>query len=125
MWKYLFGNTPVPSKLGYEFKMENSYDKRKQESSRLKDKFPDKVAIILEKGNSSLPNIDKTKFLMQQNITVGQFLYIIRDKLNLDSTKPIFLLVNNSSVPNTSETIGQIYNNYMDKDGFLYITYSF
>src|SRR5437868_1815227 len=111
MWKYIMGNTPTPSKSGYEFKMLNSFEKRKMESMRLKEKFPDKIPIILERSDTShLPVIDKQKFLMQRNITIGQFLYIIRQKINLNASEAIFLLINNSNIPPTSASIGEIYD---------------
>jgi len=119
------GNIPTTSKSGFEFKMQNSYEKRKDESTRLKTKFPDKIPVILEKAESSLlPNIDKQKFLMQKDVTIGQFLYIIRSNIKLDASEAIFLIINNNTVPATSSTIGEVYNNHGDKDGFLYISYS-
>lgn len=125
MWKYIMGNIPTTSKSGFEFKMQNSYEKRKDESTRLKTKFPDKIPVILEKAESSLlPNIDKQKFLMQKDVTIGQFLYIIRSNIKLDASEAIFLIINNNTVPATSSTIGEVYNNHGDKDGFLYISYS-
>lgn len=125
MWKYITGNIPTASKSGFEFKMQNSYEKRKDESIRLKTKFPDKVPVILEKAESSiLPNINKQKYLMQRDVTIGQFLYIIRTSIKLDASESIFLIINNNVVPATSSTIGEVYDNYGDKDGFLYIFYS-
>lgn len=125
MWKYLTGSTPTPSKSGFEFKMQNSFEKRKEESARLRLKFPDKIPIVLEKSDTSiLPNIDKKKFLMQKDITLGQFLHIIRSRIKLDPTEAIFLIVDTNTIPGISSTIGEIYEKNGDKDGFLYITYS-
>ena len=125
MWKYLVKDTPTIPTSGYQFKMQHSFDKRKTESERLKEKHPDKVPIILEKGgDSSLPTFDKQKFLMQRNITVGQFLFIIRSKIKLDPTQSLFIFIDNSHIPTTSITIGEVFDKYGDKDGFLYMSYS-
>lgn len=125
MWRYIIGNTPTPSKSGYEFKMLNSFEKRRMESTRLREKFPDKIPIILEKADTSqLPKVDKQKYLMQREITIGQFLYIIRQKINIDQSESIFLLINNATIPSTGSSIGEIYDKLQDNDGFLYITYS-
>jgi GABA(A) receptor-associated protein len=125
MWKYFIKAGPSPSKSGYEFKMLHSFEKRKEESSRINEKYPDKIPLILEKSDTShLQEISKKKYLMQKDVTVGQFLFIIRKQININETESIFLLVNNSSVPATGATIGEIYNKHADKDGFLYITYS-
>lgn len=125
MWKYLISNTQLPPTSGYQFKMQNSFEKRKEEALRLKEKHGDKVPIILEKASdTSLPAIDKQKFLMQRNITIAQFLFIIREKIKLDSTQSLFLFVDNNYIPTPSATIGQVFDSHGDKDGFLYVIYS-
>lgn len=125
MLKYLTKTLPKPSKSGYEFKMQHSFDKRKEESTRIKEKYSDKIPVILEKSsNSNIPQINKHKFLLTKDLTIGQFMYIIRQQIKLDSSQAIFLFVDNSTIPSTVKTIGNVYNDNADKDGFLYITYS-
>lgn len=128
MWKYLTGVSTVPTKTiksGYEFKMQNSFEKRKEESTRLKERFPDKIPIVLEKTESSLlPNIDKQKFLIQKDLTIGQFLHIIRSRIKLDASESIFLIIDYNVIPPTANTLGEIFEKHGDKDGFLYMSYS-
>ena len=125
MWKYLIKNTPTPLMDGYIFKMQHSFEKRKEESSRILEKYPDKIPTILEKSESSqIPTIDKQKFVIAKDVHMGQFLIIIRKKIDLDPSQALFLLVDNKYIPISSETCGSIYQKYADKDGFLYITYS-
>lgn len=126
MWKYLVGtNNSIASKSGYEFKMKNPFEQRKMESKRVMDKFTDKIPIVLEKSDTStLPEIDKKKFVVPYDITIGEFLHIVRKKLKISTTDAIFLLINNNTIPHTGSTIKEIYNKYADKDGFLYVTYS-
>jgi GABA(A) receptor-associated protein len=73
--------------------------------------------------NSLIPEIDKRKFLVPNDISVAQFMWIIRKRIQLPSEKAIFLFVN-KTIPQSSSTMGQIYNNFKDDDGFLYISYS-
>jgi GABA(A) receptor-associated protein len=123
-WNNFIRNPPTPSKSGYEFKMQHSFEKRKEETTRLKEKYPDKIPIILEKSTSSgLPDVKKEKYLLQKEITIAQFLYAIRQELKLDSSMALFLFINNSVIPSTIETLGEVYEKNRDKDGFLYITY--
>lgn len=129
MFKYLIkGKTPSIKKNGFEFKMQYSYEKRKEESKRIKDKYPDKVPIILEKSEkSTLPMLDKQKFLLQRDLTIGQFIYIIRQKINLSSKEAIFIFIDSShgkSIPTISKTLGETYDKYSDMDGFLYLSYN-
>lgn len=124
MLKFLY-STPKPSKAEYSFKIMHPFDYRKEESARVLQKYKDKVPIILEKSdNSSIPSIDKNKFLMLEDLTVGQFLNMIRKKIKLEPSQSICLLINNCDPPNTGEKLGKVYEKYKDPDGFLYITYS-
>ena len=108
MLKYFVKDGPAPSRSGYEFKMLHSFEKRKAESERINEKYPDKIPLILERSDAShLPKIEKTKYLMQKDVTIGQFMYIIRKQIKINETESIFFLVNNSIVPGTGETIGR------------------
>jgi|TARA_B110000259_G_scaffold188476_1_gene247912 GABA(A) receptor-associated protein len=107
-----------------DFRKEHTFDKRKEESKRILEKYPDKIPIILEKQkNSDVPNIDKQKYLVPNDLTIGQFVYVIRRRLQIQQEKAIFIFIKNI-LPPTSELINVIYNDYKDDDGFLYVTYS-
>ena len=79
--------------------------------------------VVERVPNSLIPEIDKRKFLVPNDISVAQFMWIIRKRIQLPSEKAIFLFVN-KTIPQSSSTMGQIYNNFKDEDGFLYISYS-
>lgn len=108
------------------FKNQFYFEQRLEESSRVLKKYPDRVPVICEKSvinSSNCPDIDKKKYLVPSDLTMGQFLYVIRKRLKLSSEKALFLFVGNVMVPSTM-TLDRIYNTYRDNDGFLYITYS-
>ena len=94
MLKYFISN-PKPVASGYEFKMRHSFDKRKSESDALKAKY-DKIPIIIEvdkKSASVLPPLNKSKYLIDKNITIGQLLLKLREKAKIDSSQAIFLFI--------------------------------
>src|SRR5689334_7019130 len=124
MWKYMFSNNTQMSKSGYEFKMLYSFERRKEESTRLKEKYPDKIPTIIEKADTArIQKMEKHKFIFGKELTMGQILLIIRQKLKLDSTQTIFLFVDNRIIPLNDMTVGSLYERESDKDGFLYISY--
>ncbi len=43
---------------------------------------------------SQIPDIDKRKFLVPNDITIAQFMWIIRKRIQLAPEKAIFLFVN-------------------------------
>ena len=107
-----------------DYKKRISEETRIQECSRIRSKYPDRVPIIVCKDkNCKLPDIDKQKFLVPKDMNLGQFIYIIRKRIKLESSEALFVLVNHSLMTST-KLIEDIYQNNKDKDGFLYIIYS-
>jgi GABA(A) receptor-associated protein len=113
------------SNMNFIFKQDHSFETRKNESSRILDKYSDRIPIIVERSNKSdiLPLIDKKKFLCPKDLTIGQFVYVIRKRISLNPNKAIFIFINNT-LPPISSSVGDIYGQHMDEDGFLYIMYS-
>ena len=106
------------------FKRKNSFEKRYQESEEINKKFPDRVPIIVQKYlDAELPDIDKCKYLVPRDMTMSKFMFIIRKRINIDSTQSLFIMINNSMVVG-SKSISDIYDDMKDEDGFLYMTYT-
>ncbi|ODV86233.1 hypothetical protein CANARDRAFT_27483 [[Candida] arabinofermentans NRRL YB-2248] len=107
-----------------QFKDEHPFEKRKAESHRIRTKFHDRVPVICEKvEESDIAEIDKRKYLVPSDLTVGQFVWVIRKRIMLRPEKAIFIFVNDI-LPPTASLMSTIYDQYKDKDGFLYILYS-
>ncbi|CAI8001897.1 Microtubule-associated proteins 1A/1B light chain 3C [Geodia barretti] len=83
-------------------------------------------SVIVERYNKEkdLPLLDKTKFLVPEELTMSQFVTIIRNRMGLSSTQAFYLLVNNKSLASMSMTMSQIYDQELDEDGFLYMVYA-
>ncbi|XP_066999785.1 microtubule-associated proteins 1A/1B light chain 3C [Anabrus simplex] len=108
------------------FKNNKTYVTRKEEVLAIRSKFPNKVPVIVERfyKEQYLPQLDKTKFLVPQEITMSQFVTIIRKRMQLGSTQAFYLLVKNRSMLSLSKTLAEVYNEFKDDDGFLYVTYA-
>lgn len=105
------------------FKKKFSFADRKKESKRIKEKYPDRIPIIVEhsKSSSDFPTIDKQKYLVPNDLSVGQFSYVIRKRIKLPSEKAMFLMINNK-MPPTNDYISNVYEKDSDEDGFLYVS---
>jgi GABA(A) receptor-associated protein len=97
------------------------------------EKHPDKIPIICEPISSAHPKINRNKYLVAQDLTVGQFIYSIRPRIiGLKPEQALFLFISNSGrgsnhdmiIPATSALIKNLYDQYKSTDGFLYIGYS-
>ncbi|CAN4092108.1 unnamed protein product [Withania somnifera] len=106
------------------FKLEHPLEKRQAESSRIREKYPDRIPVIVERTEKSdISDIDKKKYLVPADLTVGQFVYVVRKRINLTAEKAVFVFVKNI-LPPTAALMSAIYEENKDEDGFLYMTYS-
>ncbi|CAN8270636.1 unnamed protein product [Cochlearia groenlandica] len=106
------------------FKQEHPLEKRQAESCRIRDKYPDRIPVIVERAEKSdVPDIDKKKYLVPADLTVGQFVYVVRKRIKLSPEKAIFIFVKNI-LPPTAAIMSAIYEEHKDEDGFLYMSYS-
>ncbi|KAJ3004353.1 ubiquitin-like protein atg8 [Thoreauomyces humboldtii] len=107
-----------------EFKDDHPFEKRKQEADKIRQKYPDRIPCIVEKAEKSdIERIDKKKYLVPCDLTIAQFVYVIRKRIQLSPEKAIFVFVNNVLPPSASE-LREVYQEHKDEDGFLYIVYS-
>lgn len=106
------------------FVKEHTFEKRVAEAERIRKKFPDRVPVICEKADrSDVPDIDKKKYLVPADLTVGQFVYVVRKRIKLAPEKAIFVFINNY-LPPTASLMSAVYETHKAPDGFLYVTYS-
>ena len=75
-------------------------EKRRAEAERIRAKYPDRVPVICEKADrSDVPDIDKKKYLVPADLTVGQFQYVIRKRIKLAPEKALFVFCANTIPP--------------------------
>ncbi|CAN6460563.1 unnamed protein product [Victoria cruziana] len=99
-------------------------ERRQTESARIREKYPERIPVIVEKADrTDIPDIDKKKYLVPADLTVGQLVYVIRKRIKLSPEKAIFIFVKNV-LPPTGAVMSTIYEEHKDEDGFLYMTYS-
>jgi len=108
-----------------EFKKKFDFNTRLNESTKIREKFPNRIPVICEKIKNvkDLPDIDKNKYLVPTDLTVGQFMYVIRKRLKMPAEAALFLFVH-GNIPPSSELMFSLYEEMKDTDGFLYVHYS-
>ena len=95
-----------------EFKKQFPLYQRLQESEKVLYEYPDKVPVICEKDNRVYNcEIKKRKYLVSKDLTVGQFMYIIRKQIEMNSGMGLFLFTK-GNIPPSSEKMGNIYNKF-------------
>ncbi|XP_064467376.1 gamma-aminobutyric acid receptor-associated protein-like 2 [Ornithodoros turicata] len=110
--------------MRFRFKEQFTPEQRKQEAETILQKYPQRIPVIVERApNSHIPAIDKQKFLVPSDITVAQFLWIVRKRIQLSPERALFVFVGRL-MPQSSLSMGDLYGTYHDEDGFLYLAYS-
>ena len=104
---------------------EKTLEQRKAETKQIKRLHPNRACIYMLKprGKPNLADLDKHKYLVPIDITIGQLAYIIRKRIKLSPASAMFLMINNAMMP-TTQTIEETERKYMNEDGFLYIYYT-
>ncbi len=96
----------------------------KESIEKIRIKYPDKIPLFIyrSKKDKTLEDISKNKFLVPDNLTIGQFMTIVRKRLTLKEDVALFLFVNNT-IPCSSESISSIYEKHKNDDGMLVLEY--
>jgi len=107
------------------FTNDDKKEKLKESVKKIIDKYPDRVPVFVTKSKSdkSLNNISSNKFIVPESITVGQFMFIIRKKIDLTPELALFIFINKDILPTQSSTMGSLYNQYKNEEGLLEIQY--
>jgi len=108
-------------KITHEYQRMYPLEERKAESERILKKYPDRVPIIIESSPESKLNLDKKKFLVPTDITMGQFTFIIRKRLKVNPEKAIFLFANNTLVAQNT-MMSDVYKKHKSDCGFIFFT---
>eukprot|EP01084_Bolivina_argentea_P181209 312995_1 len=108
----------------FTFKKEHSLSERKEKATRVISKYGDRVPVICERDpNSSIQEMDRSKILVPKELTVAQFIKVIRKRIKLTAEQYIFLFINDTLVVN-GKMMADVYDEHKDEDGFLYVSYS-
>ena len=114
--------------LGKRKNISPEFEKRKLESERMRKKYPDRIPVRVLRAHhcTNIPLVDKEKFLVPEDLSVGQLIFVIRKRVKLEPQVALFLMVgkNGKIMPASSKIMSNLYNEFKDDDGFLYVTYT-
>jgi len=117
------GSSAASSAAG-GYKRESTQQERSKESERLRAQFPDRVPVIVEPADERQPPVDKRKFLVPADLTVGQLMYVVRKRIKLPAEQALFFAVADArAIPPAAALISEIFERHADPDGHLYMTY--
>lgn len=111
-----------------DYKEEYSFEKRLNDAENLLRKYPDRVPIIVERRKVSSFNpfyknkkdhvdLKNKKYLVPRDLTVGQFLSLIRKNLHLRPDEALYLFIDNN-IPLFTSTLGSVYEVFFSLEIF-------
>ena len=98
-------------------------EERKVQSNKVLNKYPERIPVIVEPLTNDILSIDKNKFIVSKDMTFGQFIYIIKKRLKVESNVALFFTINGNLCTSGTD-IGTIYSEKKNEDNFLYIKYT-
>ena len=98
------------------------FDERKLKAAIILKQHPDRIPVVVECSDElqAINPLKKNKFIVPFELTLAQFMFVIRKHMKLDPEYAIFVFINNRLHPTTS-LIGTIYEKEKDEDGFMYM----
>ncbi len=100
--------------------------KSRAEADRIMTKYPDRIPVLVTRNERSAttPLIDKHKYLVPCDLTMGQLLYVVRKRLHMSPERALFLFVDSAVVSNSELVSSVYYASHDPEDGFLHVVYS-
>lgn len=84
-------------------------------------KHPDKIPVHVNRrylfGNTFIKN---NKFLVPKNFHFFDFIYVLRQRANLNPTQALFIANKDKVIPLT-QTVGDVYDKLSDEDKILHL----
>jgi GABA(A) receptor-associated protein len=115
-------SSPSPrARMSYQ--EQYSLERRTMESNRLIQSNPGYIPVIVEKIEACSANTCR-KYIICGDRTVGEFIQLIRKRASLEQDETIFLSARDAVLTDDSAPMSQIFDDFKDSDGFLYINFS-
>jgi len=116
----------------------HSFEKRRDITNKIMSKFIDRIPVLVFSLDGANTDKPASKFVVRRSDIFFNFIRMAKDYLKdiiqPDEYSSTFVFVEkeysnpytkicsyNHMMPNTSETMGNIYNTYVNPDGFLYL----
>jgi GABA(A) receptor-associated protein len=98
------------------------FEERKIKASLILKQHADRIPVVVECSQELqiIHPLKKNKFIVPFELTLAQFMFVIRKHMKLEATHAIFVFINNKLHPTTA-MMGELYANEKDADGFMYL----
>jgi len=87
--------------------------------------YPSRVPVWIERaeGETNVDDLDKHKYLIEKDMTMAQVVYIIRNRIKLESKYALFIFVGKGVLPSNTASVGETYKEHVEEDCMLHVRY--
>jgi len=104
--------------------------KRLKDAQTVQKKYADRIPIVVGPARESSPTITAHKYLVPNDLTMGQFLQMLRLRIHIKPEQALFVFITDIDgihpdvLVSVSDIVSHIYAKYKNgSDGFLYMVY--
>jgi len=99
-------------------------EKLKESVDKIREKYPDRIPVFVKRGENDkhLKDLTQKKFIVPEDITISQFMGILRGRIELSPEMAMFLFVG-GALPAQSATMASLYHEHKNEDGLLVVEY--
>lgn len=99
---------------------------RRTDAERVRERYPGRVPVICLRHASctTIPDIKRGRYLVSKDVTVGQFIYILRKRLPITSGQSMFIFTETGQMPPCIHDFQNLDRTDVNSDGFLYLRYA-
>ena len=106
------------------FKKNLSFCKRLQLYKKIVENNENLLPIIIQVYKKCKLKLNKEKWLIDPEITISELLIKLREQTNVEINETIFIFNVEKKLLSTMDNMKDVYKNYKDDDGFLYLIIS-
>lgn len=107
-----------------EFNKTKSVDKQKEDTQRLRTKYPNRIPVLVDRLNRHINKLERNKFLVPYDLTLSQFILTLRTHVKLTPDQAIFVFRDDHSLAPMATLMCELYKNHATAGGYLVLLYS-
>ena len=110
------------------YKETTSHEQRKDLAEKVKMRYPGRLPIICEPHDTEDESveIDKNKFLCPSQLTMGQFVSVLKSRMKkIRPSEAIYLYIGEKqTIPANTMTVQEAHDKHGEEDGLIYIKFA-
>ena len=104
-----------------DFVKKYSFEQRVKHINSLLLRYPNRIPVIMLPTDKNQPKIQKTKYLVPGEVTMTQFIFIIKKYIDLKQEDALFIFTESGTILSGNTLMSETYKQHMDDDKFLYL----